>query len=158
MPRDGGEQDLPDLLTAAERMGFDGLNITHPCKQTVLPLLHELSDDARAIGAVNTVVLRDGKRIVGASRDGKARVWDVSAFAPDAPDPHAAPASLEAVLVLDHGHDPVTVARFVDAAGRKVVTGTGDLVVSKAATSINSVRQVQECLSPSGARCRRSRK
>ncbi len=58
-----GPQDLPELLTAAERMGFNGLNITHPCKQTVLPLLHELSDDARAIGAVNTVVLRDGKRI-----------------------------------------------------------------------------------------------
>ena len=54
---------LPDLLTAAERMGFNGLNITHPCKQLVLPLLHDLSDDARAIGAVNTVVLRDGKRI-----------------------------------------------------------------------------------------------
>jgi shikimate dehydrogenase len=54
---------LPDLLTAAERMGFDGLNITHPCKQLVLPLLHDLSDDARAIGAVNTVVLKDGKRI-----------------------------------------------------------------------------------------------
>ena len=54
---------LPDLLTAAERMGFDGLNITHPCKQLVLPLLDQLSDDARAIGAVNTVVLQHGKRI-----------------------------------------------------------------------------------------------
>src|SRR5260221_11353323 len=43
--------------------GFAGLNITHPCKQAVIPLLHELSDDARAIGAVNTVVLKDGKRI-----------------------------------------------------------------------------------------------
>ena len=58
-----GVDVLPDLLTAAERMGFNGLNVTHPCKQLVLPLLHELSDDARAIGAVNTVVLRDGKRI-----------------------------------------------------------------------------------------------
>lgn len=58
-----GPQDLPDLLTAAERMGFDGLNITHPCKQTVLPLLHDLSEDARAIGAVNTVTLRGGRRI-----------------------------------------------------------------------------------------------
>ncbi|WP_254073553.1 shikimate dehydrogenase [Acidisphaera sp. S103] len=58
-----GVEALPDLLTAAERMGFDGLNITHPCKQLVLPLLHDLSDDARAIGAVNTVVLRDGRRI-----------------------------------------------------------------------------------------------
>jgi shikimate dehydrogenase len=58
-----GVDALPDLLTAAERMGFNGLNITHPCKQLVLPLLHDLSDDARAIGAVNTVVLKDGKRI-----------------------------------------------------------------------------------------------
>jgi shikimate dehydrogenase len=53
---------LPELLTAAEHMGFNGLNITHPCKQSVLPLLHELSPDARALGAVNTVVLRDGRR------------------------------------------------------------------------------------------------
>jgi shikimate dehydrogenase len=54
---------LPDLLTAAERMGFAGLNITHPCKQTVVPLLTDLSDDARAIGAVNTVVLEGGRRV-----------------------------------------------------------------------------------------------
>ncbi|WP_269500211.1 shikimate dehydrogenase [Castellaniella sp. S9] len=54
---------LDELLTAAERFGFAGLNITHPCKQAVIPHLHELSDEARAIGAVNTVVLRDGRRI-----------------------------------------------------------------------------------------------
>jgi shikimate dehydrogenase len=54
---------LPDLLTAAERMGFAALNITHPCKQAVLPLLHDLSADARALGAVNTVILRDGRRV-----------------------------------------------------------------------------------------------
>jgi shikimate dehydrogenase len=53
---------LPDLIRAAEQMGFDGLNITHPCKQSVLPLLTDLSEEAGAIGAVNTVVLRDGKR------------------------------------------------------------------------------------------------
>ena len=57
-----GPEALPDLLSAAERMGFAGLNITHPCKQLVIPLLDELSPDARALGAVNTVVLRDGKR------------------------------------------------------------------------------------------------
>ena len=54
---------LPELLTAAEWTGFAGLNVTHPCKQAVIPLLHELSEDARALGAVNTVVLRDGKRV-----------------------------------------------------------------------------------------------
>lgn len=54
---------LPDLLKAAERMDFTGLNITFPCKQAIIPLLDELSPEARGIGAVNTVVLKDGKRI-----------------------------------------------------------------------------------------------
>ncbi|MEN5147911.1 shikimate dehydrogenase [Pseudomonas orientalis] len=54
---------LPDLLRAAEQMHFTGLNITYPCKQAILPLLDELSDEARGIGAVNTVVFKDGKRI-----------------------------------------------------------------------------------------------
>ncbi|MBU8544429.1 MULTISPECIES: shikimate dehydrogenase [Roseomonadaceae] len=58
-----GPEALEDLLTAAERMGFAGLNITYPCKQVVVPLLHALSPDAEALGAVNTVVLRDGRRI-----------------------------------------------------------------------------------------------
>ena len=58
-----GPEALGELLTAAERMGFSGLNITYPCKQAVVPLLDQLSPDARALGAVNTVVLKDGQRI-----------------------------------------------------------------------------------------------
>jgi shikimate dehydrogenase len=54
---------LEELLTAAQRLGFAGLNITHPCKQAIIPLLDEMSEDARALGAVNTVVLREGKRV-----------------------------------------------------------------------------------------------
>lgn len=54
---------LPDMLAAAVALGFDGLNITHPFKQAVIPLLNEVSDDARSIGAVNTVLFRDGRRI-----------------------------------------------------------------------------------------------
>lgn len=54
---------LPDLLMAAERMNYTGLNITFPCKQAIIPLLDELSAEARGIGAVNTVVLKDGRRL-----------------------------------------------------------------------------------------------
>jgi shikimate dehydrogenase len=53
---------LPELLAAARAAGFAGCNVTHPCKQTVLQHLDALSDDARALGAVNTVVLGAGKR------------------------------------------------------------------------------------------------
>jgi shikimate dehydrogenase len=58
-----GAEALQDLLEEAEGKGFAGLNITYPCKQSVLELLHELSEDARAIGAVNTVVLSGGRRV-----------------------------------------------------------------------------------------------
>ena len=53
---------LPEIMTAAERLGFDGLNITYPCKRAVLDLLDELSSDARAIGAVNTVIFKGSRR------------------------------------------------------------------------------------------------
>jgi len=58
-----GLDDLPTLLDAAQHTGFTGLNITFPCKQAVIPLLDELSPEARGIGAVNTVVFENGKRI-----------------------------------------------------------------------------------------------
>jgi shikimate dehydrogenase len=58
-----GAEDLSELLEWAERLGYDGLNVTHPFKQAVLPLLDELSEDAASLGAVNTIILRDGRRL-----------------------------------------------------------------------------------------------
>jgi shikimate dehydrogenase len=58
-----GLDKLEDLLNEAERQGFAGLNITHPCKQAVIPLLHELSPEAQAIGAVNTIRFHAHRRI-----------------------------------------------------------------------------------------------
>jgi shikimate dehydrogenase len=58
-----GVEDLPALLDWAQRFGFDGLNVTHPFKQAVVPLLDELSEDAADLGAVNTVVFTDGRRL-----------------------------------------------------------------------------------------------
>ena len=60
---EGGAAALPRLLDEAEARGFAGLNITFPCKQQVIPLLHDLSDDARSLQSVNTVVFQKGKRI-----------------------------------------------------------------------------------------------
>ncbi|MCY1143223.1 shikimate dehydrogenase [Actinoplanes sp. Pm04-4] len=54
--------ELGDLLKQAEDEGYAGLNITHPFKQRVTDLLDQLSPQAEAIGAVNTVVFRDGRR------------------------------------------------------------------------------------------------
>jgi shikimate dehydrogenase len=51
-----GAEDVGDLVRQARRLGFAGLNITHPCKQTVVKHLDQLSPDATALGTVNTVV------------------------------------------------------------------------------------------------------
>ena len=59
---------IGDVIAAARRAGYRGLNITHPCKQTVLAYLDELSPDATALGAVNTVVF-DGDKAVGHNTD-----------------------------------------------------------------------------------------
>lgn len=59
---------LPEILHAVRLSAFDGLNITFPCKQTILPYLDELSNEASAIGAVNTVVIR-GEKLIGHNTD-----------------------------------------------------------------------------------------
>ena len=57
----GRAADLPGLLAMARLAGFAGLNVTHPFKQAIIPLLDALSPDAQALGAVNTVVFEGGR-------------------------------------------------------------------------------------------------
>jgi shikimate dehydrogenase len=54
---------LAEVLDAAEAEGFAGVNVTYPFKQEVIALLNRLSPDAERLGAVNTVVFRDGERV-----------------------------------------------------------------------------------------------
>ena len=61
-------ESVGQLLQSARALGFNGLNITHPCKQLVLQHLDEITPDARRLGAVNTVVIQDG-RFIGHNTD-----------------------------------------------------------------------------------------
>ena len=63
-----GADDIGFILRAAQALGFAGLNITHPVKQTVIGALDDLSPEAAAIGAVNTVVFTED-RAVGHNTD-----------------------------------------------------------------------------------------
>lgn len=58
----GAEGALDEILDHAEAAGFAGLNVTFPYKQAVIAHLDELSDAAGRVGAVNTIVFRDGRR------------------------------------------------------------------------------------------------
>ena len=63
-----GREQLRALLDDVRRRGFAGVNVTYPYKEAVLDLLDELSPTASAIGAVNAIVVRDG-RLIGYNTD-----------------------------------------------------------------------------------------
>jgi shikimate dehydrogenase len=65
---DAGREQLRALLDGVRRLGFAGVNVTFPYKEAVIDLLDELSPGAAAIGAVNTVVVRD-HRLIGHNTD-----------------------------------------------------------------------------------------
>ncbi len=57
-----------ELKSFLEQRDFRAINVTIPYKQEVIPYLDELDDNARAIGAVNTIVNRNG-RLIGHNTD-----------------------------------------------------------------------------------------
>ena len=63
----------PDVLNSAVRglrdAGYRGLNVTIPFKTEIIPLMNALSEDARRIGAVNTVVMQEDGTMVGHNTD-----------------------------------------------------------------------------------------
>ncbi|MDE3722904.1 shikimate dehydrogenase [Nocardiopsis sp. N85] len=107
-------ESVGELVRSAPRYGFDGLNITHPCKQAVLPHLDGLTPDAAALGAVNTVVF-EGDSAIGHNTD-----WSgfLEAFEIGLPD-----AARERVVLLGAGGAGAAVAHAL------LTSGTGDLVI-----------------------------
>ncbi|KMO20488.1 shikimate dehydrogenase [Methylobacterium platani] len=138
------DTQLRGLLSALAPIGFSGVNVTFPYKERVLPFLDALSPGARAIGAVNTIVVRDG-RLTGHNTDttGFARAL-VQAFGPTPEGPvaligaggvgkavavalarfpgleirmvDADPAKAEAVAAALRGHAAVRVCRDIEEA------------------------------------------
>ncbi|MFY3385369.1 shikimate dehydrogenase [Paracidovorax sp. MALMAid1276] len=97
-------QELPALLAAARIMGYAGFNVTYPCKQAVIAHLDSLSEEAQAMGAVNTVVLRDGQ-LVGHNTDGSGWAWGFARALPGA--------DLRRVVLLGAGGAGAAIAHAV---------------------------------------------
>lgn len=102
-----------DLVRAARDLGFDGLNITHPCKQLVIEHLDGLDAQAEALGAVNTVVFEDG-RAIGHNTDVTGFAASFARGLPDAP--------LDRVVQLGAGGAGAAVAHATLTLGAGQVT------------------------------------
>lgn len=108
-----GPEAVGDLVRAARDLGFDGLNITHPCKQLVIGHLDALAPQAEALGAVNTVVFEDG-RAVGHNTDVTGFAASFARGLPDAP--------MERVVQLGAGGAGAAVAHATLTLGAGHVT------------------------------------
>ncbi|TDC98609.1 shikimate dehydrogenase [Nonomuraea deserti] len=105
--------DVGELVRTARRFGYDGLNVTHPCKQAVIPHLDELSPDAGLLGAVNTVVF-DGERAIGHNTDWTGFAESFARGLPDAPT--------HEVVQLGAGGAGVAVAHALLTMGADQIT------------------------------------
>jgi len=61
-------QRVGEAVAGLRALGLRGANVTVPHKQAVIPFLDELTPEARAIGAVNTIIVTSGK-LVGTNTD-----------------------------------------------------------------------------------------
>ena len=71
--------DLAETVANIRRYQMFGINLSMPYKEQVIPYLDELSDEARLIGAVNTVVNQDGT-LIGYNTDGKGFFKSLPSF------------------------------------------------------------------------------
>lgn len=75
------EQDLALAVKALRPLGYRGMAITVPYKVAAIPLLDDVDDDVRAIGAANYLTIEDG-RLIGHNNDGKGVVKAIEKVAP----------------------------------------------------------------------------
>lgn len=136
-----GAEALPGLLDAVRTIGFAGLNITYPCKQAVIPLLDELSEEARMMGAVNTVVQRAG-RLVGHNTDGSGWRWGFERALPGA--------DLARVVLLGAGGAGSAIAHAVMRMGAERLT----LVDPERARAESLADELNRCHGGGGHRAR----
>src|SRR5262245_17771879 len=102
-----------ELVERARRAGYSGLNVTHPCKREVVSHLDELSSEAAALDAVNTVVF-DGGRAIGHNPDASGFAEGFRRGLPDV--------ALDRVVVLGAGGAGAAVAHAAQRLGAQHLT------------------------------------
>ena len=115
------ELDKEELKNFVESKEYKGFNVTIPYKKEIIPFLDKVDERAKQIGAVNTVVLKDGK-LCGYNTDFDGMVYALASAKIDIKDKN--------VLILGSGGTSNTaksVCKFLGAKDIKIVSRTGEL-------------------------------
>jgi shikimate dehydrogenase len=148
------DADLSAVIEAARGAGFAGFNVTHPFKQAVIAHLGDLSPEAAAIGAVNTVLL--GARAIGHNTDSwgfaesfaetlgdvrTARILQFGAGGAGAAVAHALLAHQGGRLTisdLDAAKAEALARRLVERFGPRVAVSSADEAIADADGVVNT--------------------
>ncbi|ANB33207.1 shikimate dehydrogenase [Rhodovulum sulfidophilum] len=93
VPMDVAHADLKQVLEALPRMGFVGVNVTIPHKETILSLADSVSDRAALIGSANTLIFRADGKVYADNTDGIGFIENLRQGAPGW-DPTSGPAAV----------------------------------------------------------------
>ncbi|WP_417803547.1 shikimate dehydrogenase [Thalassospira lucentensis] len=83
MPLPVAPENFETALTSLRDLGFAGVNVTIPFKETAMRACDELTDRAKRIGAVNTVTFAKDGRLLGDNTDGFGFIENLRQEAPD---------------------------------------------------------------------------
>jgi shikimate dehydrogenase len=104
-----------DVVAGIRALGIQGMNVTMPLKQSVAPHLDGVAEDARRLGAVNTIVCQAGK-LIGTNTDGPGFLRFLERDAGVIPEGRR-------VLLLGAGGSARALAGALAAAGARVTVG-----------------------------------
>ncbi len=110
IPMDVGHADLAEALRMLPKLGFVGLNVTIPHKETILGLADVVTDRAALIGAANTLVFRKDGKVYADNTDGTGFIANLRQHAP-----HWQPASGPAAVLGAGGAARAVVAALIEA-------------------------------------------
>jgi len=82
IPLDVSQADLREALATLPKLGFVGLNVTIPHKETVLSLADIVTDRAALIGAANTLTFRKDGKVYADNTDGSGFIANLRQEAP----------------------------------------------------------------------------
>ena len=83
IPMDVAPENLKKVIKTLPKMGFVGANITIPHKEKMMELVHQVTDRATLIGAVNTLIFRPDGKVIGDNTDGYGFIENLRQGAPD---------------------------------------------------------------------------
>lgn len=132
------EGTLPDSLASLQWLGLRGISVTIPHKEAIIPLLDKIDKSVERIGACNTVVIEDGKRI-GHNTDYRAAMASLEEALGGSADSETSPLLDKQVLVLGAGG----VARTIVAG--LVRRGAGVTVCARDEQRANALAEELSC-------------